>query len=259
MNRGRAPVLYAHRGAAIEQPENTFAAFRRALECGADAIETDAHLTRDGHVVLSHDASGKRMAGVDARIRDCTLAEVRQWDVGWGFRSADGARTFAGKGIGVPTLEEVLVELAPTPLNVDLKQLWPAMTQATVSLLRRLRATERVTLASFHWRTLVAVRRHGYEGPTALSRPEVALLASAPRSVIRRIPSFGNAAQVPVSAAGVPLARKTFIDKCHQLGVRVDFWTINDAAHARALLALGADGIMTDDPAAIAPVFRGQF
>ena len=76
------PRLYAHRGAAVELPENTLPAFRLALELGADAIETDAHLTRDGHVVLSHDPTGRRMCGISTPIERATLDEVRSWNAG---------------------------------------------------------------------------------------------------------------------------------------------------------------------------------
>src|SRR5688572_26510626 len=87
--------LYAHRGASAELPENTMAAFRRALELGADALETDVHMTRDGHVMVSHDPDGRRRAGIAATIRGSTLEEVRGWDMGDGHR--------------MPTLEEALV------------------------------------------------------------------------------------------------------------------------------------------------------
>src|SRR5262249_3915363 len=88
------PRLYAHRGAAAELPENTLPAFARALELSADAIETDAHLTKDGHIVLSHDATGERMCGKPIAIARATLAEVREWDAGATFRD----RSFSGKG-----------------------------------------------------------------------------------------------------------------------------------------------------------------
>src|SRR5262249_25025255 len=76
------PVLYAHRGASAELPEDTLPAFLRALEAGATALETDAHLTRDGHVVLSHDPDGRRTAGDPRLLRRVTLAEARTWNLG---------------------------------------------------------------------------------------------------------------------------------------------------------------------------------
>src|SRR5687768_7474650 len=128
------PRLYAHRGAAAEEPENTLPSFRRALEHGADALEMDLHMTADGHVVVSHDPDGFRMAGVHAEIRRSMLTDVRRWDVGWGF-VRDGARPFAGRRYHMPTLEEVLVELPGVPLNIDVKQSRPDMVGRVVSLL----------------------------------------------------------------------------------------------------------------------------
>ncbi len=247
-------LLYAHRGATAEQPENTMPSFRRALEIGVDALEMDVHMTRDGVPVVSHDPTAARMAGVEVAWKDVDLAEAKTFDMGARVVLADGTR-FAGRGITIPTFEEVLVELPGVRLNVDLKQREPSMVRAMLTLIRRLRAEERVTIASFHWTTLVGVRRRGYGGETALSRPEVMMLAALPRRLWRRLPFMGGAAQVPERAGPIVLASRRFIDKCHAVGLRVDFWTVDDPARADALLDLGADGIMTDDPAAIAPVF----
>src|SRR5262245_55965754 len=100
--------LYAHRGAAAEQPENTLPSFERALDLGADALEFDVHATKDGVLVVSHDPDGARMAGVARAFRNATWAEVKGWDAGWGFRVSDGSRPFAGKGIRIPTFQRML-------------------------------------------------------------------------------------------------------------------------------------------------------
>jgi glycerophosphoryl diester phosphodiesterase len=245
-------LLYAHRGATAELPENTMPAFRRALEIpGVDALEMDVHMTRDGVPVVSHDPDAKRMGGVAAAWRDLDLADAQAIDLGATF---EGGR-LRGKGIRIPTFEEVLIELPRVRINVDLKQREPSMVRAMLTLIRALRAEERVTIASFHWTTLLAVRRRGYGGETGLARPEVAMLLASPEAVWKRLPFTGAAAQVPTRVGPIHLDTRRFIDKCHDLGLRVDFWTIDDPARAEALLALGADGIMTDDPAAIAPVF----
>jgi glycerophosphoryl diester phosphodiesterase len=244
-------LLYAHRGAAIEQPENTLPSFRRGLELGADVLETDAHMTADGHVVLSHDPRGARMANADAEIRRTALADVQRWDAGWGFRAPDGARPFAGRGYRIPTLEEALVEFPGTPFNVDLKQREPDMVPAVLALLRRLRAEERVLLASASARTLRRARALGWEGAISLGKAQVAALYFLPKFALR----LHGAAQVPVRAGRLHLGARAFIDKCHALGLRVDYWTVNDPAEARALLESGADGIMTDDPGAMREVF----
>ena len=249
--------LYAHRGASAELPENTLPSFRRALEYGVDALELDVHLTRDGHPIVSHDPTAERMAGVPRAWRDLELAETRRLDVGRGFIAADGSRPHAGKGIHAPSLEELLIELPGVRLNIDVKQAEPPMVKPLLALLRRCKAEDRVTLASFQTRTLLAIRRRGYGGETACGQPEVLAMLALPAAVIERMPFVGNAVQIPVSAGPVRLDRRAFIDKCHHLGLRVDYWTINDPAEARRLIALGADGIMTDDPARLAPALRG--
>jgi glycerophosphoryl diester phosphodiesterase len=251
-------AIYAHRGAPAECPENTMVSFRRAMELGADALELDVHTTRDGAVVVSHDPDAMRMGGVAARWRELDLAEAQRIDLGGGFRAADGARPFAGRGISIPTFEEVLVEFPGVRLNVDLKQHVPSMVAPVLELLRRLRAEERVTLASFRTRTMLEVRRRGYGGDTALAQKEVGALLACPARLWRALPLTGRAVQVPVAAGRLRFDRAGFIAKCHALGLRVDFWTIDDPAHARQLIALGADGIMTDDPARMIAGLRGD-
>jgi len=221
--------IYAHRGASLEFPENTMAAFRRAAELGADALETDVHATADGVVVTSHDPDGARVFSVARRIAECSFAEVSGW--------------------GVPSLEEVVTAFPGMVVNVDLKV---DVADLAVALLRRLRAEERVILASFSSATLRRVRALGYRGPTSLGRSEVARLVSLPGAAQRGpLAPPGKAAQLPVS-----LAKPWIIQRCHALGLRVDYWTVNEPALARSLIAMGADGIMTDDPATIVPAVR---
>jgi glycerophosphoryl diester phosphodiesterase len=249
--------LYAHRGASAERPENTMAAFERAAEVGVDGLELDVHLTHDGHLVVAHDDTARRMTGVDAPWGALDLADVRRLDAGWGFVAPDGARPFAGQGVGVPTLEEVIDAFPGMRLNVDLKR-GARAADAALELLRQRRAEDRVTLASFHLGTMLAIRRRGYGGETALSRGEIASLLSMPAMLWRQLPFTGTAAQVPVSQGAIHFDRASFVAKCHHLGLRVDFWTIDDPATAERLLALGADGIMTNDPAALRPLFQAR-
>jgi glycerophosphoryl diester phosphodiesterase len=221
--------VYAHRGASRELPENTMAAFRRAIALGADALETDVHATADGVLVTSHDPDGARVFGVARRIAECPWSEVRQW--------------------GAPSLEEMVAAFPGIPINVDLKVDAAAL---AVPLLRRMGAEEQVTLASFSSATLRRVRALGYGGPTSLGRSEVTRLLSLPAAMQRGpLAPPGVAAQLPIS-----LAKPWVIRRCHGLGLRVDYWTVNEPALAHSLIAMGADGIMTDDPATIVPAIR---
>ncbi|MBS1119866.1 MAG: glycerophosphoryl diester phosphodiesterase [Deltaproteobacteria bacterium] len=228
-------------------------AFERAVEIGVDVLEMDVQLTRDGQLIVVHDDHCARTTGAQASWAEIDLAQARELDSGWGFVATDGSRPFAGKGITVPTFAEVLERFPTTSINVDLKG--GRAVQEMLKLVREQHAEDRVTLASFHTRTAVAVRRGGYAGATGLSRYEVASLLSLPSLFWRQLPFTGNAAQVPTHHGRLRFDRATFIAKCHSLGLRVDFWTIDEPAEATRLLALGADGIMTNDPRAIRPLF----
>jgi glycerophosphoryl diester phosphodiesterase len=244
--------LYAHRGASAERPENTMPAFERAIEAGADALEMDVHLTRDGVLVVAHDDTALRTTGVPRAWADLDIEEVDRLDAGWGFIAKDGSRPFAGQGIRVPRFDDVLAAFPAMQINVDLKA---GAVAPMLELLRKTHAVEHVTLASFQLKTLVEVRRRGYAGQTALSQTEVASLLSMPAVLWRQLPLTGNAAQVPTRAGPLRFDRASFVAKCHSLGLRVDFWVVDDRAEAARLLELGADGIMTNDPAALRPLF----
>jgi len=248
-------LVYAHRGAAAELPENTLPSFRRALELGADALETDVHLTVDGEIVATHDEDGARVAGVPRALRDVTLAEVRRWDAGHVFVDEQGERPFLGRGYRVPTLEELLLELPPVRLNVDLKSEDPRLVARFLEIVRRAGAEGRVVAASFFRSTLVRLRRSGWQGESSFAQSEFLACWLWPRRLRWRRPA-ATRAQIPTGAGPLRFATPRTLAKLHALGVAVDFWTINDPAEARALVALGADGIMTDDPARIVPAVR---
>lgn len=245
--------LYAHRGASAERPENTMPAFERAVELGVDVLEMDVHVTRDDHLIVSHDPDGRRMAATPLAWADLDLVDAQRLDVGWGFVAPDGTRPFAGQGIVVPTFAEVLDAFPRTRINVDIKG--TRAVSAMLALVAEKQATERVTIASFQTGTAIEVRRKGYAGETVLSQYEVVTLLGLPSVLWRALPYTGGAAQVPVAMGAIRFDRPAFLAKCHSLGLRVDYWVVDDPVEAKRLLDLGADGIMTNDPAAIRPVF----
>lgn len=232
--------LYAHRGASRHRPENSLEAFRLGLEHGANALELDVHRTADGHFVVTHDPDGARTAGDPRPVRTLTLDTVRTWCLGQDQR--------------VPTLEEVLDAFPETTICVDFKPRNPGLVPELLSCLRRHDAADRVTVASFHHAVVREVHRLGWEGSTALSRLEVAWLRILPESWCRRL-IRGASAQIPTAAGPLRLDGGPFIDRCHRLGLRIDYWVINDPLEAARLVERGATGLMTDDPQEIAPRF----
>lgn len=246
------PLLFAHRGASLELPENTLSAFRLGLELGASYLETDVHVTRDGFPVLAHDPSGERMAGTSEQIRSTTLSRIQQWDAGRNFVDAEGCRPFEKKGYKIPTLEETLAELPHAHFNIDIKPFHIHDAAAVLRVIGRAGAAHRVRLASFHTSILHYVRASGYPGGTSLGSTECAWLALAPASLLRPV-AAGTAAQIPTRLGPIVSGSAAFLERCHRIGLQVHFWTINEPEEARRLLSLGADGIMTDDPRRVGP------
>jgi len=232
--------LYAHRGASARAPENTLAAFEIALADGANALELDVHRTADGHFVVAHDPDGVRMADCNEQIAKVTLNEIRNWTAG---------------GEGVPTLTEFLQSFPDTPVSIDLKPNDPSSVGPLLEVLSAHDAESTATVASFHDHLVRQARRMGWTGRTALTRTEVAALRLAPFAIVRRIVQ-GHAAQIPVRSGVIRLDRPAFLKRCRRLGIRVDYWVVNDPNEAHTLLEAGATGLMSDDPALLAPVFR---
>lgn len=243
------PLLYAHRGAPRLYPENSLPGLHHALELGADALEIDVHMSVDGHVMVAHDPDGRRMAGIDRRIRETPRHLIEAWDISVGFEGAgDGP-------VRMPTLDAVLTELPAARLNIDVKQSSPDMVQPLLELLYRHRAAERVLLTSFAHRTLARIRRAGFGGQTGLSQREAIVAAFAPHRLATLDPGRGQRLQIPTTYMGVDLGTRRFIERFHSQGLCVDYWVVNEPDQARSLLDMGADGIVTDVPELIGGVF----
>lgn len=243
--------MIAHRGASAEHVENTLPAFEAALALGADVLESDIHVTRDGHPVLAHDADGSRVAGDPRAIAACSLAEVERWDL---------SRVLPGSvPVGIPTLAETLARLPHALLNLDLKSDDPRTVPQVLGVIAKHRAEPRVLLTSFSATITQQFRAHGYAGPVGLGQAEAVLAVFAPRLLLGlRSSVFGRTGtrlQIPVRSNGIPLARRSLVSKLRALGIPVDYWVINDAREGAALLELGAAGIVTDDVRAMARLF----
>jgi glycerophosphoryl diester phosphodiesterase len=251
------PLVFGHRGARGEMPENTLPSFDRALEDGADVLETDVRLTKDGVVVLSHDEHVKRMTDGKGRVGDYTLAELKQLDAGFRF-TRDGGETFPHRGTGVtiPTLEEFFQRYPGVRVNLDLKSEDPALAEKTAALIKKYDRAGITMAGSFHQSSAKRVRRLVKGMPSYASQKETktALIAAK-----LRLPFFKKSVQaleVPLQHGKIKIITPQFVRHAHKGGRFVAAWTVNDPRKMKQLLEMGVDGIITDYPARAAKAVR---
>jgi len=238
------PLLIAHRGASREAPENTMAAFNLAWQEGADGIEADFRLTRDGRIVCLHDDTTKRTAGVELAVAESSLEELRRLDIGaW-----KGARW---RGERIPTLEEVLAGLpAGKMFMIELKS-GPEI----IDPLQRVLAAagipvERLRLLSFDAR-LVAGLKEQLPGIRACLNVDY-------RFSLRTRAWSPSRAEIPaileqsgadgISSKAHAMVDMQFIAELHRNGKEVHIWTVDSAREADHYQSLGVDSIMTNRP-----------
>jgi glycerophosphoryl diester phosphodiesterase len=236
-----------HRGAAGVLPENTIESFRAAQADGADVLEMDVHATRDGQVVVIHDATVDRTTDATGEVRSFTWDELRRLDASARFAPAAGhaARSFTGP-LRVPRLDEVLEAFPDALLNVEIKQAEPAIEEAVLSLLDRHGARERVLLAAENAVIARRVRAAGTGVLTGMSAEDVYGFLTSQDDPTYRPPGF--ALQVPVRFGDMPIVTPDTVARAHALGVEVHVWTIDEPGEMDELLALGVDGIITNVP-----------
>jgi glycerophosphoryl diester phosphodiesterase len=240
------PLIVAHRGASREAPENTLAAMRLAFEKGADAVEADFRLTRDGKIVALHDASLKRTAGVDRPVKELTLAEVRALDVGrW-----KGARW---KGEKTPLLSEILEVLPPGKrLFLEVKVGREILPELKRVLRRAEVEPERVAIITFSYdlarEAKKAFPRLGVHLLSSFKKHESGEVTPTAETLVRKarrakLDGLDLDARGPLDEAFVRTIRKA--------GLELHVWTVNRPALASRMQALGVDSITTDRPARI--------
>jgi glycerophosphoryl diester phosphodiesterase len=242
-------IAMAHRGGARHPDllgmENTLHAFRHAAALGYQYLETDVHVTRDGHLVAFHDPMLDRMAdrpGALASVLADELAEVR----------------IAGEH-AVPSMAELLEELPQCRFNIDLKA--PGAVAPLADLLERMQAHDRVCVGSFSSANLREFRRltAGRVATSAAPAEVAAFLAlSWPglRRLVRRRPFA--ALQVPRRRGRVPLVTRSVVRRAHAAGVHVHVWTVDEPAEMEELLDLGVDGLITDRTDLLKDVLVGR-
>lgn len=250
------PRLFGHRGSAGHHPENTLPSFQAAVDAGLTYLELDVWGTKDGHIVVHHDETAWRTCGVPRRIPEMTLAQIKALDAGWGF-SPDGGRThpFRGRGVAIPTLEELFQAFPEVFFNIEIKQQAPPVEDLAMAVIRREGKEDAVLLAAEKDAVMARLRPACGEIPTSLSYRELAaFFAWVEKGCRGEYRAPGAALQIPRTYGGRTLVTPEAVQAAHAAGMEMHVWTVNDPEEMKSLLEMGVDGIMTDFPQLLAEV-----
>ncbi|MGE3508639.1 MAG: glycerophosphodiester phosphodiesterase [Vicinamibacterales bacterium] len=254
------PLLFAHRGGSGIAPENTLAAFDRAVRLGVDGLELDVRFSRDRLVVVHHDASLARTTDRTVPVATLSADELARVDAGWHFQPSgpDAPAPFRGQGCGVPTFKEVLRRYRDARIIVELKLNEPALARGVLADVRDAAAEDRVCLASFGCRVLREARRLAPHVATSAAREEVrwALYRSWLRWPVSRVAYSGY--QVPETSGVSRIVSPRFVRHAHDAGLGVQVWTVDDPETARRLLAWGVDALISDRPDRLQTIVAGH-
>jgi glycerophosphoryl diester phosphodiesterase len=221
----------AHRGASGTFPENTLAAFRAAIEAGAQMCELDVQLSRDRAVVVMHDDTVDRTTDGHGAVADLTLEELKRLDAGARFK--DGVP----RGERVPTLDEVFEAVAGRcALNVELKE--AGFEREVAAIMRKWHAAGDSMVSSFDWQALETMRTVDpgiRAGVLAENEPDKMIDAAVRMRAYSVNPRFD-------------MVTAEFCQRAHQRGLMVLTWTVDVPDLMRYLIDAGVDGIMTNYP-----------
>jgi glycerophosphoryl diester phosphodiesterase len=249
-------LVEGHRGARSVLPENTLPGFEYAIKAGADYIELDLAVTKDGVPVVSHDQHINRniCQGPDGEtaIHRMTLAEVRAFDCG-ALKNPEFPKQTPVPGTKLPTLDEVLklaargsfkfnIETKSDPKKPELAPAPAGFAKLVAAAVRKHKLEKRVVVQSFDWRVLIEMKKIAPELRLA------ALWGGAPKDFLEIAAAAGG---VPVVSPNWALVTKAEVEKAHAAGLEVVPWTPNTPEGWDKMIEAGVDAIITDDPAAL--------
>jgi glycerophosphoryl diester phosphodiesterase len=234
-------IVIAHRGNRVAAPENTIESLSQAVDLGADALEFDVRVTRDGIPVIMHDVDLDRTTSGHGRVAAYDFTDIRTLDAGARSPLSGGRRH------AIPSLEEVLDRFPDIPCVIEVKEMGAAV--ATEQLVRRFRAEGRVLIGSAEDDVMEHFYRSGLR--TCASRRDASLLIPLAMAGVTPPKPRYDVLSVTPSYHGFPLPVLRMSAAVRKAGVATQVWTVNDPSKASALWAGGIAGIVTDDPSAL--------
>lgn len=238
-------MLFAHQGGEGEWPNNTLFALEQSDRLGADVLDLDVHLSKDGQLVLCHDATLDRTTDATGPINARTAAELARIDAGYRF-TTDHGRTYPyrGKHLGIPTLQQVFERFPGRRFGIEIKTADPQAVHA----LKRLGHENDILLSSFHDHIMRAART-GTKMATSASPGEVRVFLVLSTLHLEALfsPPY-HALQVPREHKGTTVLSQRLVDAAHARGVKVVPWTLNEPEEIEEAWRLDVDGVNTDYP-----------
>jgi len=233
--------IFAHRGASIRCPENTLEAFSAAVELGADGIELDVHLTKDGEIVVAHDERLERVSNGTGHINDHTLKELKVLDFGILFGDLEKAD---GTVYRIPTLAEVflLAKKSALKLNVELKntdRFYPELPGKLLTLAKQYEMEELIIYSSFNHYSLMQLKKID---PSA----KIGLLYEFGMVDPWVYAKYVNADAIHPHYSIIAALPET-VEYCHENGISVNVWTVDDPDAIKLMLKRGVDTIITNN------------
>ena len=240
-------LVLPHGGGDGLYPEDTMLAYEATMAMGADAVDVDLRLSFDGVVVAIHDPTVTRTTGAKGNVGSMTLAELQRLDAGFTF-TRNGKQPFRGKGVRIPSLEEILKRFPGTLLSIDLKDESIAMNAPVCAVLRRYHRSTDVFVGSNGDAQILAFRKTCPGIATSATMVDVYASQAARKS---NDPTFKPDALV--DQPPYRIGQRTLVDKeglafAHSHGIAILTWVVNDEKDMKTLIDLGVDGIYTSYP-----------
>lgn len=244
------PLVIAHQGGDGVWPGETMLAYQNSVDLGADVLEMDIHITKDGELILMHDETVDRTTDGTGEIESMTLEELKKLDAAYDW-SPDEGQTFPyrGQGIQIATLEEVFQAFPDKHMTIEIKKTNTSMAKPFCDLIRKSNMQDKVLVASFHDDRLKEFRAECPEVATSSAKNETTVFVLLTKAYLGGLysPKFYSL-QVPEVSGGITVMTPAFVRTAHARNLAVEPWTINDAETMRKLIDWGVDGIITDRP-----------
>jgi glycerophosphoryl diester phosphodiesterase len=249
------PLVFAHQGGELIAPSNTIAAFSQAADMGVDILDTDLHITKDGYLVAIHDPTVDRTTNGHGKISNMTLAEIQKLDAGYHFKDLQGQYSNRGKGVYIPTVDDLFQKFGNYRWSMEIKDDNPSgrydeMAKKLWSLIKKYHMEDKIFISSFDQNILTTFEKYA-KGRVAISggRQEVTKFVIFHKFFLRDLyQPHVDAFQVPTASSGFDLTDKRLISGAHRRGMKMIYWTIDDEKTMKELIDAGADGIQTNRP-----------